>query len=408
MGFKDYIRANSGLPASASWADHQRAFYGGTGSLADRKRAFYGGTGSIADREATYLGGTGSLDDRRSAYGGSSPDPLLANWTAAYNARAASPARIAVVGDSISEGQGASAKTNRWMDLLQDSLRAGAVGGVGYVPALYKVFGPDSTWGQWRTSSAGGVNDATNGYATLGYKGYQFDAAGTALWSFTGTDIDIWWVRGGQTFNYQIDGGAAVPVDTAGEYSTAMRTQISGLSAGAHTLRITAVGICLIGGFQVYNGDRTKGVQMIDSTQTGGTLSQFVSGADRFFPALSLAAPDLVILELGGNDAATRQPADVYNDLFYFVGQLQAFPKVPSVLMVAPYGSTTAPLAQPWAQYVTAMGQVATAKNVGFLDLSAQMPIADTSGTGFYSTDGMHPNNSGHVKVASLVLDKLT
>ena len=68
----------------------------------------------------------------------------LAHWYAAVQNRANAPAKVCVIGDSISEGVITAAPTyaNRWQGLLQTRLQAaypvaGVTPTVGYMPALY-------------------------------------------------------------------------------------------------------------------------------------------------------------------------------------------------------------------------------------------------------------------------------
>lgn len=85
---------------------------------------------------------------------GTTPPPAgspLAHWSAALNDRANRPATWLAMGDSITEGQGASSRDNRWITRTLNGLRAayptaGVVGGTGYLPGWYAVFGPDSPW----------------------------------------------------------------------------------------------------------------------------------------------------------------------------------------------------------------------------------------------------------------------
>lgn len=95
-------------------------------------------------------------------------DPLL-TWSAALANQARRPAKIVAIGESTTEGQGVSARENRWLNLLAAQLRqadpgGGAAGGENYVPATYRVYEPDSLWG--RPYSSTGSVSPSSGRAT--------------------------------------------------------------------------------------------------------------------------------------------------------------------------------------------------------------------------------------------------
>jgi len=63
-----------------------------------------------------------------------------------------------------------------------------------------------------------------------------------------------------------------------------------------------------------------------------------------------------------------------------------------------------------WQQYVTAMYAVALAANAAVLDLSLLMPPGQSGGGpfGLYYTDGQHPSQIGHSRIADLLLQFLS
>jgi lysophospholipase L1-like esterase len=319
-----------------------------------------------------------------------------------------SPAKFMVVGDSLSEGQGASVKANRWVDLLQSKLRtqfpSTAAGGAGYLPAEYFVYASDSTWGQWRTSTTGTTSSIAS-QANLGYRTIQMSTSAVRVYTFTGTDLDIWYATNGGSFTWKIDSGTATTVNTAGTYSTANRVQVTGLSAASHTVTITATtGPVYLEGFTVYNGDKAKGVMLFDASHTGAKANQQTVDSALWLATANTVAPGLVIIEYGLNDTGDTNVAGFKARLQTLVTLVKSLTKVPSILIVAAYTPADSGTfaGEPWSAYVTAMSQIATAESTGFLDLSANMPVATTTGTGYYSTDGLHPNNTGHARMADL------
>ena len=341
-------------------------------------------------------------------------------WRRAFEAvgtiATTTPLKVLAIGDSVTEGQGASTKANRWIDLLRDILRkaypvAGVTGGQNYQPAFYGVYAPDSTWGSTGIADTGSNTNITWG-GNLGYRGDQMAVGATRTLTVTGTTVDLWYLLNGGTISYAVDGGTAVSINTAGTYANAQKTNIPLYTPGSHTIKITAVsGTSYISGLTVYNGDETKGVHMYDSGHTGWLSADPLTDLALFNAALGIVAPDLVIIELGLNDAGSSVSTSTFQtNIQSLVTSIQTLTKDPSILLIASYEPSAGNLAgNTWANYVTALSNVAAADptNVGFLDLSAIMPVADTSGTGYYRTDGLHPNDSGHVYIASLVAQML-
>ena len=358
---------------------------------------------AYSDSYGTYEGAGGG--------GGGTVEAWRVQWSAALNNRANAPASWVSLGDSVTEGQGATSKANAWNSLTLAALRsayptAGVAGGLNFHPPRWYTYAPDSTWSQPATVTGTVTYDTTVG--NLGYRVAVMSAGSSHTLTVTGTSVDIWYhtKSGGGSFTYQVDGGtASAAVATSG---TAGVTRLQGVSlgtSGSHTVRINATGSVTYGGLTIYNGDETKGIRGFDSSHSSWTTALHLSDFATELAAIGQAGADLVTIYLGLNDTGPGVAAFQTN-LTSIVSQLQGLPKVPSILIISSYcPSGFAPAT--WAQYRDAMQAVATARSTGFLDLAATMPQATTSGTGNYVTDGLHPNNTGHQTIANLVTPKL-
>jgi lysophospholipase L1-like esterase len=342
-------------------------------------------------------------------------NPALSRWRTAIADRSTAPAKMLVIGDSISEGQGASTRANRWLSKSHDAIRTKypttgvAIGGENYVPSLYIVGAPDSPWQSFSGNQGSPTPSNVNG--SLGYRTVFLDGTDGLFYNVTGTDVDIWWCGGGGTFAYQIDGGSVVNINTTGAYHTDYRTSVSLGASGPHTIGIAAVsGTCGFNGFTVYDGDKTKGIQYYDSCRSGAKSGDFLIEGGELVKAIQTVAPQLVIVELGGNDALQSIPVATFqSNLNSIVGGIlgSVYP-VPSVLLVGLYSVNQAllPGGIVWADYKAAIAAIAASDptRIAYLDLTTGgMPTTDTSGAGYYRADGLHPNNSGHIKIAELV-----
>lgn len=333
----------------------------------------------------------------------------LSRWFTAVAGRASAPARWLAIGDSITEGQGASTRPKRWVDLVKTSVRSNYAvgGGYGYQPAYYSVYTPDSPWGILAATT--GTVTWDNWIANLGYRHATLSAGATLIYTVTGTAADLWWASNGGTFTWKVDGGSATAVNTAGTYHADNKTRISLGASGSHTIYIAATtGPVYFSGIAVFDGDTTSGIQFYDSGHTGFTVANFLADTTEFPRAVAAVAPDLVTIELGLNDASAVSPATFQTNLQTLVNQLKALTTVPSILLVAAYQpapNVTGGFLASWPAYIGSMQAIVDADptRVALLDLTKTMPTADTSGTGLYRTDGLHPSDSGHAAIAAAV-----
>jgi|GEM_PF-2540223 len=343
-------------------------------------------------------------------------------WKAALANRATAPASFVSMGGLTTEGLGASGRTTRWIARLRDALRrnyrtTGIMGGEGYLPAGFAVGG--SSWPDWYTSKTGTVTFLIWA-ANLGYRNMSLSNSSSITYTFIGTDIDIAYSSGDTAFSYAIDGGTPVAVANDPTFTTDKIRSVTGLTAGTHTVTIStnASQTAVINGFFIYNGDRNKGIHMIDAGHSYFATSSYAGDLPNYLKALKTASPSLLTIEFGIYDASYSAPvADFKKQLQTFINALQgswmytAPNTVPSILVIASYqpsSSNTSNYPAAWSQYVAAMQAVANTAQVGFLDLSATMAQADTSGTSYYNGDGLTLKDYGHYKVADLVFKAIT
>jgi len=372
-----------------------------------------GGVGATVGRALALLLVVASLAG--CASGNSEKSPLT-TWHDAVANRASAPARWLALGDSITEGQGASARSQRWLNLTLDQLRktnpvSGTTGGAGYVPAQFAVYGPDSTWANWATATTGTAYlDLTT--PDLGYRSLALEAGATRTYSFSGTGLDLWWARypGSGAFTYDIDDGAPRSVKTDGAVSASTLTRVDGLTRGRHSVTVTATSAFTLEGFTFYDGDRDKGISLYDSAHSGATIATFTEHRKTFLDAVRRVSPSLITITLGGNDAQKLTPKQLQSQYLSLLRSLIALPSKPSVLVVGeftPGPSMTTNIAAPWADYLAAIRRATTSVGVDFVSMNDTFPVATTSGRGIYSTDGIHPNDKGQRKIARLVLKAL-
>ncbi len=371
-------------------------------------------------------GGTGSatkIYTEFSAYGQqrllTQRSQAMQPWFAGLANRHYTRANVVCLGDSITEGQGATAVDYRWVARLRDQLRAKfpttglSGGGRGFLGA--RNSGEVSfAWPAQYTGSPGTG-------ATLGPKSSfaQLNASGqTITYSLTGDSADIMWAQAafGGTFSWKVDGGSATNVSTNGGSTLDGKiTHISLGSTGAHTLTLTWVsGNSNVDGVVEYNGDYSTGLQVHDAGHYGWQSTNWTSvlasstGAAAGIAALS---PKLIIIALGVNDQfAGVAPATFQSNLQTIITGLRAAQSSPYpsiVLCMYPPRQGQSGYTYPWSQYVDAAWTVAGADTGGVdgtslvtvLDstLGPRVTGADSDVYGIWkSGDLTHPSNIGH------------
>ncbi|HSE61075.1 MAG TPA: SGNH/GDSL hydrolase family protein [Candidatus Saccharimonadales bacterium] len=344
--------------------------------------------------------------------GSSYGNNALAQWNAAVANRATTTATWVAWGDSFTEGQGASTMQNRWVNKVLTSLRTtfpttGVTGGVGYLPAFYETYGPDSTWTPY--TGMGGSGSWIENEASLGNRLIRLNPGGYEVYTVTGSSVDILYSTGGGTFTYKIDSGSAVPVNTAGTYSPTGRTRVTFPTVGSHKVTITSTsGAVSLHGIMAYNGDENAGIRLYEAAHSGAKSSEFVATATGMAQITAASKADLVTIELGPNDFlhGPTTPAGVTANLQSIVASIRqaSTAQQPSIVIVVPwsFSSFSSPTGYTWQQYADAMRSVAAADtSLGLLDLTSLSP------SGLLAPDGLHASNAGHTAIGNAVMSYL-
>jgi lysophospholipase L1-like esterase len=335
----------------------------------------------------------------------------LRGWWVALGQRGTRRADIAVIGDSITCGNGASAHSNRWVERLAAQLRqrlALPTGGRGYISAQNSGV----TTYTWPAALSGGAAVAGNQWGP-NKSIVALSAAGqTITYQLAGTSCDVMYLRGTGlgTFSYSVDGGAVTNIVTTNASNvdgTVTRVVLG--AAGAHTLTLTWVaGTNFVEGVIEYNGDETSGLIVHDCGHGGTTTNDWAVQTGGSTPtygypnALATLSPDLVIALLGANDVSTSVPLATYQSNWPLIMSLvkaklaTPLPPVLYVSLAAPAGLTTA-----WQPYMNSLYGVSSAQGqAAVADLRLRVPnVDDVPNWGIYF-DSVHPNDAGHALIA--------
>lgn len=362
-----------------------------SGASAGTGSASFSGSGTLA-ASATALSGSASFSGSGSLVASATLGAMQA-WQNALAARNTAPATALFVGVSLTEGQGSSTKAGRWVDRVLTQLRAayptsGVTGGVGYLPAWYAVYGPNSTWQPYTSRTGTHAND-TGAYGP-GRRTDTMSAGATLTYTITGDIADLCWIGGTGSFTYSVDGGAATTVSTSATAGSMNITRATLGTAASHTLTITAVSTVHFAGVMVYNGDAFSGIRFIESGHVGFLSSDFANMSNTWL----VTNPDLVVINLGANDPGSGiSAATMQANIRALITDIRSAVSKPLSVALLVYDWAAQPT------YRAAYDAIVAADpTVALIDLHSSVTSLTSDG---------HPDDTGQVQVAAGVTPAL-
>jgi len=392
-----------------------------TGKINDTSSASRGALNTAVDSRISETGTSAVLSSGKVA-------PLfgrnLVGFYAALSQRSSRSVNVLVLGDSISEGYGASSREDRYVGRLLANLKskypvAGVTGGPGYLPAWYAspnmvALGP--------TMSGNAIKNG-QGSRGLGLRAASLEddlgsGLGSLSFTFTGTSFDMLAAQrvaaGTDSVRIVIDGGPYVEWEVVDGTGTAVWNS-GALTPGTHTVSVTArFGAPTIEGFMLYDGDENKGVRLWEGAKSGTRADQFSSasgGNSNWASSITVVNPDLVVIAWMTNDIASKTSEQYATSLRNVADLVRSKKANVPLLFMAMFERGTAGL-EPWANYVAAMRTVASEyANADFFDLGTHIPkLAGTGGADHYGllADGIHPTPLGHGLIGDSITSHLT
>lgn len=344
--------------------------------------------------------------------------------------------RIYWIGDSISEGTGASLRTKRALDLMNARLAEKyPVAGQGqslYLPAVFGCptsgYPTNTAWGGlWATSTSGTVSPQLGGIYGAGSKATTYGLGlrsvnltstnATATYTVNGTVADLWFAAGG-SFTYAVDGGAySAAVNTSAWNAQAQLYPITLGASGPHTVSIRrSAGTVKFLGFTVFDGARDKGIAMFDASHWSAQVIDFWDYTNASAPQnlcltrnLQLVSPGLVVINVGVNDVGNigqQGIAEVIARLTGMLGGIRAAVPTASIAYCLVYDQV--PDSQLMSDGNTAgylktkLYEWVAANNLGLIDLSTLMPDVFTDTGGNYYPDEEHLTDAGELLMANV------
>ena len=370
---------------------------------------------------------------------------LLTPMSAAIANRHYARCDVVVLGDSLTEGQGQTAFNNRWVQRLQDVLRAKfpttglTGGGRGFIPARLTatMLAGSPTYSSPFTATLANTTEQ-GGYGPA-QSSMKITASGDKVTiPVNCTSVDIMFVKSvnGNTLYYSWDAGAtkttfstaASPIQDGGLLSVVLGHLAVPPSPGANTLEIgwsSGTATAYLEGIIEYNGDETKGIQVHGAGHYGWTSATWIASAgisSNWPAAVAALSPDVIVIELGTNDqGANMVPSTFQANLTSMLAMIRNAPAnvgIPVIFLMATKIQATA--TYPMSAYVSAAQAVATTdiaagNTTAVFDLSLRFPLAQgsafVSGTDpaglFSATDHLHLTNKGASMWADVIANGL-
>jgi len=346
-------------------------------------------------------------------------------WSAAVRSQKSGKrnARILCVGDSTTMGAGANSSAATGNDKAYSYPTA--------LAGLITSRGSKATWSSFvGNANAAGQNAYDNrlvpgaswsaGGVTAG--GYAQRTTGTTT-GLTFTPTDIWdtaeiYVFKGETSVSNsliagIDGVDKATISTMYYNSSpgyVFPDIIGGVAPALHTLNLRGVftsGAIHVLGAIAYNST-VKEVTVVNAGWSASKASDWATGTEAFSPTPVIAAynPDLVIINLGINDANASVVETAY------MAQMQTIINAArtsgaDVLLVIPNACDPAGMGTKLESLSNRIIQIATNNSLKYVDLRTTLGTYAEAVAAGYMRDTLHPNATGYAKIAEAIANAI-
>lgn len=319
---------------------------------------------------------------------------------AAVAARDSANCSIPVIGDSITEGQGATAVAARYISQANRASRQryptlanGSAGGLGFI-AMQSTGETTYTWpvalATGSVASTKDVGPVRNAVSLAATGTFTFTApAGT-----TSVKVMYYNDNSGAQFSYKVGAGGATTVTASGTVADGSLTTGITLTSGQVLTIAWVSGTIWLEGIVHYAGDESSGITWHGCGHYGWNTGNWIaaqSGGIDWRKSLAALSPAALAIDLGTNDPGTfsapQSQANILSLISFLrgLGSLSALP----VLLIIPVAGTSN------QAYATAWRQIpALASGVVTCDVNYRIPNATAWAAGYF--DALHPNNGGH------------
>lgn len=323
-------------------------------------------------------------------------------------------AKVACIGDSTTAGYGSTAPSaflGGWpirLARLLDSY---------FIPAAMGMrLTADSHDTCWTLGAGWAVETANNGFDGICYKGSASSGGLVFTPGATAGTFDtfsVYYIGNGATapFTIQATGGSPVTVTpgTLNGPGFATCTAASGGTANAVTITTGTSPVRVAGvepSLASKTGIRVANLGMSSASATGWAISGKNSPNYGAFACIEGYAPDLTIIDLGINDAAS--PSDTASFTTHVTSLVQAAQASGDVILKTFVPSVGDPLPANEALILSQIAAMSSSLGVPVIDSNARwVSHASANSLGMFF-DTLHPNDIGYEDIAQQVFQFLT
>jgi lysophospholipase L1-like esterase len=334
--------------------------------------------------------------------------------------------RIAMLGDSITEGYGTSKPIYSWPHMLQKALQL-----------AYKIAGLDEFAFEWVsanyafqvpnriTSSAQASGTEANDTRWGSMRRGNTQQPGSKRWwtvRFSSADVVIRRTAATDAYIIRVDGVIVANVTSGapGTYRHNTGAQAFSSTSPARKIEVEFVkGVPVFAGFAFYRGSETKSVQVWEMGKSNTAMSQFTAASANTVQGvvagwrelLKSVNPHIVFINWLTNDASSFKltAAQCEANWREIVAMVRA--ELPNAIIILsppqPKFEGTVKLVEPWENYIDAASRVVRDNPNMLLD-----PMSDyvklISGSSIYMSDGVHPNDLGYARYADNTAKTIT
>nr|WP_232551442.1 GDSL-type esterase/lipase family protein [Klebsiella michiganensis] len=222
------------------------------------------------------------------------------------------------------------------------------------------------------------------------------NTVGTLTWSnVTATDLSLFYYDGTGNFTITIDGGT--PISIAGTNSGTMKkSDITGLSATAHTVVITSSGSGIVSILGMYgkNSAKSSGITVSRMGNGGAMASDYLHWQDWITPIASNLDIDILFIILGTNDFRKSAGIPEYtNGIQLIIDKYKAATSGICICLVSP-AQSNATGAPALSEYDEAMRKLAADNNINMISLYQLFPKTYDNSGGAWA-DSLHLSTFG-------------
>ncbi|NNG36957.1 SGNH/GDSL hydrolase family protein [Nakamurella aerolata] len=321
---------------------------------------------------------------------------------------------IVIIGDSVSEGQGSvTSVQNRWGNKLSDALRAKRglpAGNIGWIPASTSALDQSLPY-SFTTMQRG--SSMTTAFTATGLPGaMKFGTPADQAWigvdqALPAMTVHLYEPSGGSTYANAPGGGSFTTstAPTAGRYGR-YRVPAGG---GNLYLNLSAGTSYLLG----MDGRIDDALVVHTIARSGATITDWnawlagTGGAQSALRVLTALAPDLVLVQLGGNDifggSSSPDETSWRSRLTTLKATLDGLPTKPAIrYVVTPLpAKLLGGMASYWQQYIDVASQILG----GLLD-ARSVPNQDAQPS-WYHSDGVHLGDRAASEIATVIASQI-